>query len=193
MCVSCCRWGWGDRLSTPQAPRLSLPQRWRHRRRRDCTSGPPSSHCGSALRNASSCPTMCFGSSPSSNLLGMDILCFDKTDTLTQIIMILVSKFPIRDFRARVVVVRTIGFSADSERKEYHDMISFKSKQKARQFGPYVFNYSPFGLGPVITSKMCCLGSDKTTSRLVSPCQMLSEGFWAATHLPLHSPSSLTP
>ena len=24
------------------------------------------------------------------------------------------------------------------------------------------------------------------------PCQMLLEGFWAATHLPLHSPSSLT-
>ena len=28
------------------------------------------------------------------DLAGMDILCFDKTDTLTQIIMILVSKFP---------------------------------------------------------------------------------------------------
>ena len=25
------------------------------------------------------------------------------------------------------------------------------------------------------------------------PCQMLYEGFWAATHLPLHIPSSLTP
>ena len=24
------------------------------------------------------------------------------------------------------------------------------------------------------------------------PCQMLYEGFWAATHLPLHNPSSLT-
>ena len=24
------------------------------------------------------------------------------------------------------------------------------------------------------------------------PCQMLSEGIWAATHLPLHYPSSLT-
>ena len=34
-------WGWGDRLSTPQAPRLPLRQRRVHRRRRDCTTGPP--------------------------------------------------------------------------------------------------------------------------------------------------------
>ena len=40
----CSHWGWGDRLSPPSlrhAPRLSLQQRRVHRRRRDCTSGPP--------------------------------------------------------------------------------------------------------------------------------------------------------
>ena len=69
LCASCCLWRWGDRLSTPQAPRLSLPQRCRHRRRRDCTSGPPPHIVGLHFDNASSCTTMCFGSSPSRKLL----------------------------------------------------------------------------------------------------------------------------
>ena len=45
----------------------------------------------------------------------------------------------------------------------------------------------------LIVLKLRCLDSEQTTSRLGFPCQMLLEGFWAATHLPLHNPSSLTP
>ena len=118
-----------------------------------------------------------------------------------QFIMTLVSNFRMCDFRARVVVVSTIGFSVDSERKEYHDMISFKSKQKARQFGPWRFNYSPFGLAVKTIESIvaACYHFENALSQFGTnyqqagfPCQILSEGFWAATHLPLHCPSSLT-
>ena len=55
---------------------------------------PTSSHCGGALRNASSGFGNDFRFVSIEELAGIDMFCFDKKDTLTKIIMFLVSKFP---------------------------------------------------------------------------------------------------
>ena len=54
---------------------------------------PSSSHCGYALRNALSGFGNVFRFVSIEELAGIDMLCFDKKDTLTKIIMFLVSKF----------------------------------------------------------------------------------------------------
>ena len=54
-------------------------------------------------------------------LAGIDMFCSDKTDTLTQNIMINVSKFPwCGTSEQGVVVVCTAGFGVNPERKGCH-------------------------------------------------------------------------
>ena len=45
---------------------------------------------------------------------------------------------------------------------------------------------------PLIASKIAQSRFGTNYQQAGFPCQMLSEGFWAATHLPLYHPSSLT-
>ena len=76
------------------------------------------------------------------------------------------------DFRAKVVVVSTTGFGVDSDTKDSLDRdvsITRLSILLSRRQNPL--------LRPVITSKMRCLGSGQTTSRLFSSARCCRRAF----------------
>ena len=97
---------------------------------------PSSSHCGSALRRCFIVPYDVFRFISIEKVAGIDILCFDKTNTLTQIIMILVSKFPNVRLQSKSCCRQHYWIRSGLRHNENHNLMSCKSKQSAGQFGP---------------------------------------------------------